>query len=169
MVFKNGNRTNKTETNSMTQADTSDAPWGSVETRFDPIHSAARMRDVETVRKELSAGVDVDVPNGRATNGDGGNTALWFAAQGPLPGGAEVAQLLITSGAEVNRRCEHGRTALQMAAAWGHLDMVQLLVEHGADPAIKDDQGMTPTEMASQSKRVSADQLKPVIEFLKEL
>ena len=57
------------------------APWGSVDTRFDPIHSAARERDVATIRDLLSKGVDVDSPNGRAANGDGGNTPLWFAAQ----------------------------------------------------------------------------------------
>ena len=146
--------------------DTPDAPWGTVETRFDPIHSAARMRDAETVKREIDAGVDVDVPNGRAANGDGGNTALWFAAQGPAPGGVEVARLLITAGAEINRQCEHGRTALQMAAAWGHLDVVQLLIEHGADPTIRDDNGMTPSEIAARSRRVPEAQLKPVIEFL---
>jgi hypothetical protein len=52
------------------------APWGTVESRFDAIHSAARMRDVQAVRHELAAGVDVDVVNSRAENGDGGNTAL---------------------------------------------------------------------------------------------
>src|SRR3954470_21442319 len=100
----------------VTNPDTPEASWGSVETRFDPIHSAARMRDAEAVKRELDAGVDVDVLNGRAANGDGGNTALWFAAQGPSPGGVDVARLLIAAGAEINRRCEHGRTALQMAA-----------------------------------------------------
>ena len=95
------------------------APWGTVETRFDPIHSAARMRDVQAVRQELAAGVDVDVVNGRAENGDGGNTALWFAAQGPQANGVDVARVLIEAGADVNKQCEHGRTALHMAAAWG--------------------------------------------------
>jgi ankyrin repeat protein len=142
------------------------APWGSVETRFDPIHSAARMRDVQTVQRELDAGVDVDVLNGRAANGDGGNTALWFAAQGPAPGGLEVARLLIDAGTDVNRTCEHGRTALQMAAAWGHLDVVQLLIENGADPTIRDDEGMTPAKIAASSKRVPDANLRRVIEYL---
>lgn len=145
---------------------TPDAPWGTVETWFDPIHSAARMRDAEAVKREIDAGVDVDVLNGRAANGDGGNTALWFAAQGPAPGGLEVARLLIAAGAAINRQCEHGRTALQMAAAWGHLDVVQLLIQHGADPTIRDDQGVTPAEMAARSKRVAQAQLKPVIDYL---
>jgi ankyrin repeat protein len=124
------------------------------------------MRDAETVKREIAAGVDVDVLNGRAANGDGGNTALWFAAQGPAPSGLEVARLLIAAGAEINRQREHGRTALQMAAAWGHLDVVQLLIQHGADPTIRDDEGMTPSEIAARSERVPEAQLKPVIEYL---
>src|SRR5262245_52976803 len=83
--------------------DTKEAPWGTVETEFLPIHSAARMRDVATVVKALDAGVDVDVVCERAKNGDGGNTALWYAAQGPWPGGIEVAEVLIRAGADINR------------------------------------------------------------------
>ena len=106
------------------------------------------MRDVPTVQQELNAGVKVDVINGRAPNGDGGNTALWFAAQGPLPNGVQVVRVLIDAGADVNRQCEHGRTALHMAAAWGHADVVRLLLEHGASPKIVDEEGMTPPMVA---------------------
>jgi ankyrin repeat protein len=78
---------------------TPDAPWGAVETRFDPIHSAARMRDTQTVKRDIDAGVDVDTPKGRAANGDGGNTALWCAAQGPTPPCLEMTRMLINAGA----------------------------------------------------------------------
>jgi hypothetical protein len=137
------------------------APWGTVETRFESIHSAARMRDIEAVRQELVAGVDVDVVNGRAENGDGGNTALWFAAQRPLPNGADVARVLIEAGADVNKPCEHGRTALHMAAAWGHADVVRLLLEYGANSTVVDEQGMTPPDVARhgyRSNKVTAEQ-----------
>lgn len=153
----------------MADPDTPDAPWGTVETHFEPIHSAARMRDVTAVQRELDAGVEVDILNGRAANGDGGNTALWFAAQGPAPGGVAVARLLLAAGADVNRKCEHGRTAMQMAAAWGHLDVVQLLIESGADATIQDDQGLTPFMIASESARVAKDRLQGVIEYLERL
>ena len=132
--------------------DIPNAPWGTVETCFDPIHSAARIRYIQTVQQELDAGVDVDVLNGRAANGDGGNTALWFATQGPDPRGLEVTRLLIHAGANINRQCEHGRTALHMAAAWGHLDLVQLLIENGADASIRDDERMTPAMIAAGFK-----------------
>ena len=90
---------------------TEDAPRGTVEGEFHPIHSAARMRDVAAVVKEVESGVDVDVVCERLKNGDGGNTALWFAAQGPWSGGIDVAKVLVDAGADVNRQCEHGRTA----------------------------------------------------------
>jgi ankyrin repeat protein len=152
----------------MTNPDSPDALWGTVETRFDPIHSAARLRDLQTVRNELDAGVNVDLLNGRARNGDGGNTPLWFAAQGPRSG-LEVARLLINAGAEINARGEHGRTALHIAAAWGHLDVVQLLLAHGADPVIRDDEGLTPAIMAARSKRVPETNLKAVVDCLNAL
>ena len=148
------------------------APWGTVETRFDPIHSAARMRDLQAVRQELAAGVDVDVVNGRAENGDGGSTALWFAAQGPWPNGVDVARVLIEAGADANKPCEHGRTALHMAAAWGHADIVQLLLENGADPTIVDDEGMTPPMVARDgysSNNVTAEQRRAVCALFNSL
>jgi ankyrin repeat protein len=148
------------------------APWGTVETRFDPIHSAARMRDVQAVRRELAAGVDVDVVNGRAENGDGGNTALWFAAGGPWPKGVDVARVLLEAGADVNKPCEHGRTALHMAAAWGHADVVQLLLESGADPSIVDEEGLTPPMVARdgyRSNHVTAQQRSAVCQLLKSI
>ena len=148
------------------------APWGTVETCFDPIHSAARMRDVQAVRQELDAGVDVDVVNGRAENGDGGNTPLWFAAQGPSSNGVDVARVLIEAGEDVNKQCEHGRTALHMAAAWGHADVVQLLLENGANPTIVDEEGMAPPNVARHgyiSNNVTAEQRSLVCKLFKSL
>ena len=153
-------------------SDSKDAPWGAVETRFEPIHSAARVRDVAAVRQALAAGVDVDVVNGRAANGDGGNTALWFAAQGPWANGVEVARVLIEAGADVNKRCEHGRTALHMAAAWGHADVAQLLLENGADATIVDDEGMTPVDVARRgyrSNNVTAEERSAVCKLFESL
>jgi ankyrin repeat protein len=147
--------------------DTEDAPWGTVDTGdFPPIHSAARMRDVATVLKELESGVDVDLIGKRAKNGDGGNTALWYAAQGPWPGGIEVAKVLLDAGADVNRQCEHGRTALHMAAAWGHLDLVKYLLAKSADPSIRDEENMTPAMVARygyRSNRVTHDERRDVV------
>ncbi len=123
-------------------------PWGTVDTRFEDIHSFARRRDVDAVRGELARGVAVDVLNGKHPNGDGGNTALWFAAQGPAPDGLPVVELLVAAGADINRACEHGYTALHMAAQWGHLDVVRFLVDSGAHPRPVSDRDGTPADMA---------------------
>ena len=152
--------------------DPKNAPWGTIDTRFDPIHAAARQRDVAKVRELLSAGVDVDLPNGRAPNGDGGNTPLWFAAQGPSPNGLRVARVLVEAGANINRQCEHGRTGLHMAAAWGHLDVVMFLMENRADPTIRDDEDMTPPMVASngtRSNRVTDDERLEVRRYFESL
>jgi ankyrin repeat protein len=152
--------------------DTPDAPWGTVDGEFHPIHSAARMRDVATVVKELQSGVHVDCVCQRLKNGDGGNTALWFAAQGPLVGGVEVAKVLLEAGADVNRQCEHGRTALHMAAAWGHHEVVKLLLEHSADPTIRDELNMTPPMVARngyRSNRVTDDERRDVYLYFESL
>jgi ankyrin repeat protein len=148
------------------------APWGTVETHFEPVHSAARMRDVPAVQRELDASVNVDVVNGRAANGDGANTALWFAAQGPWPKGVDLARLLIAAGADVNKPCEHGRTARHMAAAWGHADVVQLLMENGANPQLVDEEGLTPPMVARngyRSNNVTTEQRRAVCEFFRSL
>src|SRR5690349_21154048 len=151
---------------------TEDAPWGTVESEFHPIQSAARMRDVATVAKELESGVNVDLVCVRLKNGDGGNTALWFAAQGPWAGGIEVAKVLVDAGADVNRQCEHGRTALHMAAAWGHLDLVTFLLEKSADPNIRDEEKMTPPMVARHgysSNRVTHDERRRVLLYFNSL
>ena len=105
----------------------------------------------------------------QAANGNGGNTALCFAAQGPWPNGIDVVRLLIDAGADINRQCEHGRTALHMAAAWGHADLVQLLLDRGADSTLVDEEGMTAPEVARNgysSNNVTAEQRQAVCELL---
>jgi ankyrin repeat protein len=152
--------------------DTEDAPWGTVETEFHPIHSAARMRDCATVVNELASGAHVDVVCQRAKNGDGGNTALWYAAQGRWPGGLDVAKVLIEAGADVNRQCEHSRTALHMAAAWGHLDLVKYLLANSADASIRDEEDMTPAMVARNgysSNRVTDDERREVLLYFESL
>ena len=149
----------------MSNPDTPEAQWGTVETSFAPIHSSARMRDVDEVKHALEAGVEVDLLNGKAKNGDGGNTALWFACQGPTCG-LEVAKLLVEAGANVNLACEHGRTPLHMAAAWGQLDVVQFLVEAGAKTDCPNSLGQTPLEMARKSERVPEERTQAVVAWL---
>jgi ankyrin repeat protein len=59
-------------------------------------------------------------------------------------GRADIAELLIRLGAEVNAREVNGRTPLHHAANNGHLEVIDVLVRHGARLAVRDNGGLTP-------------------------
>lgn len=128
--------------------DEASSPKGEPAGAFDEIHLAARNRDAERITILLQEGADPNLRNRQEPNGDGGNTPLWFAAQGATTGGVPVAQKLLAFGARVNERCEYGTTALHLAVAWAHLDMVEFLLASGADFHARDDEGRIALEMA---------------------
>jgi ankyrin repeat protein len=53
-------------------------------------------------------------------------------------GHAQVVELLLAHGAEVNAVDKGGYSALMVAAADGHAASVHLLLDHGADPDLQD-------------------------------
>ena len=116
-----------------------------------PLMWACRKRREPVVRELLARGAEVHLTNTLEPNGDGGNTALWFTAQGPTEGTVPIARRLVDGGATLDTRCEHGTTALFMAAAWCHLDLVQFLLFCGADPKLTDARGLTPLESLRQN------------------
>jgi ankyrin repeat protein len=87
--------------------------------------------NISAVRRLLEAGSD---PNGIAKAGQPGCnlSPLMLAIKA---GRADIVQLLIDHGADVNQhpRFHTWRTPLQYAAEIGSLDMVQLLLRYGAD------------------------------------
>jgi ankyrin repeat protein len=69
-----------------------------------------------------------DNPDLISRKDDFGYTPLHWAA---MYGCKDVAELLLTKGAEVNAKDEDGETPLHWAARHGHKDVVELLRRHG--------------------------------------
>lgn len=85
---------------------------------------ASAKGDLETVKKLLNEGVDVNATDMH------GRTALIEAA---WSGNASIAELLVQKGAEVNAADSAGYTALMRASEEGHLSLVKTLIKNGAD------------------------------------
>jgi tankyrase len=76
------------------------------------------------------------------------STPLDFAS---MHGRADVAKLLIESGAEVDLADMYQRTPLRKAAFTGRYDVVKLLLEHGANVNARDEEGKTPLAVVHPS------------------
>jgi hypothetical protein len=91
-----------------------------------PLASAARSGDIQTITTLLAQGADV---NGRS--GVNGWTPMMHAIHTHQKASVET---LIERGADVNARAgTKGITALIMAAGYGYADFVQMLLDKGAD------------------------------------
>lgn len=89
---------------------------------------AVRRGDVETLRRLLTAGADI---NARDRHGQ---TALMIAAQ---DGQAGMVRFLVEHGAALNHTAKYRLSALMLAVIRGHADIVRTLVEAGADLTIR--------------------------------
>ncbi len=59
-------------------------------------------------------------------------------------GDADRVTAALASGADIEARDEHERTALLLAATYDHVDVARLLIANGADPDALDDRHDTP-------------------------
>lgn len=78
------------------------------------------------------------------------NSPLESAVEANQP---ELVALLLTHGANPNRRTMNQGSALQQSISYGNLKIVNLLLTHGANPNVRDRQGQTPLVEASSSDR----------------
>jgi ankyrin repeat protein len=117
------------------------------------INSAVDAGDVKKIARILKK-------NPRLVNkkGDFGRTPLYKAA---FNGNREVAELLISEGAEVNARDPRGSSPLHISAASkdvlfnknilnGRIEVAELLVSKGADINAKDNNGSTALHIAAR-------------------
>ncbi len=109
-----------------------------------PVADAAMRGDLEGVRSLLEQGADANEAQGD------GMTALHWAAR---HGHAEMAQLLITAGANVSAATRIGRyTPLHLASRAGSAPVVEALLAAGADVhAATTNSGATPLHLAAES------------------
>ncbi len=115
------------------------------------IWTAAAQGNIESVKRHLGTGVDVNAKNKSEM------TPLHYAS---MMGHKEVAGLLITSGADVNAKGQFqnfGETPLHHAAWGDHKEIIELLITKGADVnAIIQSgsfKGMTPLDRAKRQKK----------------
>ena len=101
-----------------------------------PLHAAAEAAYEDAARLLLAAGAVPDTPDHIFDS-----TPLHLAVRRNRTG---MAQLLIESGADIDARNEGGRSALHVAAGYGHIETVKALLAAGADANQRDGEGETP-------------------------
>lgn len=127
-----------------------------------PLFVAARSARAEIVKALLAEGANPNKVNSMR------NTPLWFAAQSAALPEDRIAVMreLLAAGAEINRRCEDGSTALSYAAWRGNLEAVKFLLAEGALNWVEDDKGKLPKDYA---ERGSAPDKAEIVKLLSGL
>ena len=104
------------------------------------IHDAADNGNIEAIKQHIAAGTDVNATSDIIL------TPLTYAA---FKGHKEVAELLITAGADMNPK-RYSTPPLHGAADHGQKEIVELLIAKGADVNAKDVHVETPLLFASR-------------------
>ncbi len=113
-----------------------------------PLMMASRCGRTALVAELVHRGANVNALNAVEVTGTGGNSPLWFAAQGRRMGRAPLVKLLLEAGANVNEVCENGETPLHVAAAWNQAQVAYALIRAGANLEARTKKGETPLEFA---------------------
>jgi ankyrin repeat protein len=103
-----------------------------------PLDQAARDGKLAEVKHLIEAGANPNELN------KWGTSALTGASGGNSPSHTEIAQFLVTHGADVNKRVADGTTALNEASFWGNIATVRILLAAKADVNAEKDNGYTP-------------------------
>lgn len=97
-------------------------------------HEAVKANDVETARRMIAAGADVNAPC------DGHDYSILTAC---CNGNCELVRLLIESGADVNVRDQYESTPLLECDAY-YPEIIKLLLDAGALVNVRDNENNTP-------------------------
>jgi hypothetical protein len=134
------------------------------EGRYTQLHAAAMLGRVDSVRRLLNAGTEVDAWDDdrrtplmsalaglgnlqrRTRRGDSDENGLYTRANHQ-----EVMELLLSYGASVDNVTGNGRTALHHAAQYGIPEAVDFLIRGDAFASAKDKDGWTPLHFAARA------------------
>ncbi|KAL4129127.1 hypothetical protein PRIC2_005138 [Phytophthora ramorum] len=133
--------------------------WGG-DVALTPLHAAAAMDDVATIRSFLRKKVNPDVLGELGYVGLNKRTPLHWAA---VNGAVGAVEILLAAKANANFQDAHGRSALHWAARVNRVGIVRVLLDHGADPTIVDDGDMTPIMCAACAGGTSVDMFKALV------
>ena len=114
-----------------------------------PLHHAAGFGTLETMKRLIEAGAEVDARNDR------NSTPLHWAVSD-----IEKMRLLLARGAEIDAKTERERTPLSLAASLRFdIAPLKLLLDKGANPNIASINGQTPLMSAAGAGNVEAMEL----------
>ena len=101
----------------------------------DSIWSAAAEGNLNSVKKYLAKGLDI--------NAKGGSLKSSALLSATLYDQVKMAEFLIQNGADVNTKGDDGGTALHATAFLGQYEIAKLLIQNGADVNAKNNEGET--------------------------
>ena len=116
-----------------------------------PLSHACEMGHVKVIEVLIANGADVS----DAQDQDGLSLLHWAA----IGGHADVCQLLINAGMDVDNRDIVGRTALHFAAFGGYINCMLVLLENKADCSSQDKEGVTSLHWACGKGHMDAVKL----------
>lgn len=111
-----------------------------------PLHDAAKIGDIQQIKKLLDAGADINAADDR------GSSALHWAV---LMGHLSVTDFLLKQKADPMFANRAGRTPLHVAAAMGRPQTAALLIANGAQVDYSDNQGRTSLHLAVIAGRIA--------------
>jgi ankyrin repeat protein len=115
---------------------------------FLALQHAARDGRLDRVRELLDQGIDQNTPPGLP---HGWSPLMYAAWHGHEP----IVRLLIERGAEINRECGDGFTAITLAAKRRSWKIVELLALHGADVHHVDANGVSAVGAAERAHKTA--------------
>lgn len=113
------------------------------------LHLAVGNDDIDIVKALIEHNADV---NSISENGESGTPLHHVVSR-------EIAEYLLSRGADVDTQDSYGHTPLHEAVTEGNVDVVSTLIDHGADINVRSHSGWTPLHWAVWGRRKSVVRL----------